>query len=175
MALNTGKRIVWRSWGVIPMKDKVNNQVSTLGSNQPDQFIFTNRHGHPIVNVKIPGVDQSNVNHIEIPGVDSLYVDNIEIPGVDVDIQEPQVIEIVDLDNPPTDPASIELAPMYQVAATVYPVPAVKKVEPELCRSSRGSTQTEKYTPSMSGPEYFYAVTELESQGVLNLDTHIFL
>ena len=33
----------------------------------------------------------------------------------------------------------------------------------------------EKYTPSMSGPKYSYAVAKLESQGVLNPDAHIFV
>ena len=88
-------------------------------------------------------------------------VDNIEIPGVDVDIQEPQVIEIVDTDIPPTDPASIYLAPVHQEDAAVEPIPAIQQVEPKLRRSSRVRTQTDKYTPSMSGPKYFYAVMQL--------------
>jgi hypothetical protein len=31
------------------------------------------------------------------------------------------------------------------------------------------------YTPSLSGSKYSYAVTHLESQGVLNPDLHMFL
>ena len=48
----------------------------------------------------------SNADHIKIPGVyaSDIDIDNIEIPGVDVDIQEPQVIEIIDPDISPTDP-----------------------------------------------------------------------
>ena len=35
MALNTGKKIVRRSWDVIPIPDKVITRVNALGSNQP--------------------------------------------------------------------------------------------------------------------------------------------
>ena len=109
MALNTGKKIVRRSWDVILMPDTVITRVNSLGSDQPEQFIFTDRRGHPIGDVEIPGVDTSNADHIEIPGVDAsdIDVENIEIPGVDVDIQEPQVIDIIDPKIPPTDPYPI--------------------------------------------------------------------
>ena len=41
--------------------------------------------------------------------------------------------------------------------------------------SSRVSTQTENYTTSMSGSKYSYVVMQLEKQGVLNLDAHMFV
>ena len=107
MALNTGKKIVWRSWDVILMPDKVIMCVNALGRNQPEQLIFTNRRGRPIGDVKIPGVDPFDVDHVEIPGVDPSDFENIEIPGVDVDIKEPQVIEIVDPNIPPTNTETI--------------------------------------------------------------------
>ena len=89
---------------------------------------FTNRCRRPIVDVEIPGVDPSDVDHIEISGVDASDIDvkNIKIPGVDVDIQEPQVIEIVDPDIPPTYPAPIEPAPVHQVAAALEPMKAIQ-------------------------------------------------
>ena len=102
-------------------------------------------------------------------------VDNIEIPGVDVDIQEPQVIDIVDPGIPPTDPAPIEPAPLHQLTVVVEPIPAMQQVGPELCRSSIVKTQTEKYTLSMSGYKYSYAITQLEIQGVLNPDANMFV
>ena len=103
MTLNTGKKIVRRSWDVIPMLDTVITRVNDIGSDQPEKLIFTDRRGRPIGNVEIPGVETSNADHIEIPGVyaSDIDVDNIDIPGVDVDIQEPQVIEIIDPDTPP--------------------------------------------------------------------------
>ena len=177
MALNTGKKIYRRGWDFILMPNTVITRVNALGSNQPEQLIFTNRRGRPIGDVKIPGMDTSNVDHIEIPGVDSsdIGVENIEILGVDVDIQEPQVIEIVDPDIPPTDPDPIEPATVHQADASVEPMLAIHHVDPKLLMSSIVRTQTEKYTPSMSGSKYSYAVTHLESQGILNPDAHMFV
>ena len=175
MALNTGKKIVRRSWDFIPMSDTVITRVNDLSSDQPKQLIFTNRHGRPIGDVEIPRVDPSDVDHIEIQGVDSLDVDNIEIPVVDVDIQEPQVIEIVNPKIPLTNTVSIELAPVQQVTASVETMPDIQQVESTLRMSSRVRTQTEKYTLSMSGPKYSYAIMHLEIQGLLNLDAHMFV
>ena len=108
-------------------------------------------------------MDTSNANHIKIPGVDESYIDvkNIDIPGVDVDIQEPQVIEIIDTDIPPTDPDPKEPARLHQAHASVDTMPAIQQVESELHRSIRVRTQTENYTPSMSGYKYSYAVTHM--------------
>ena len=64
MALNTGKKIVRHSWEVIPMPDTVITSVNAIGSDQPEQLIFTNICGHPIGDVEIPGVDTSNADHI---------------------------------------------------------------------------------------------------------------
>ena len=54
-------------------------------------------------------------------------------------------------------------------------MPDIQQVEPALCRSSRVSTNTENYTPSMSGPKYSYAVTQMEIQVVLNPVAHMFV
>ena len=54
-------------------------------------------------------------------------------------------------------------------------MPAIQQVEPELRRSIRVRNKTEKYTPSMSDSKYSYVVTQLESQGVLNPDAHMFV
>ena len=109
MALNTGKKIVSCSWDVIMMPDTVIMRVNAIGSDQPEQLFFTNRRGRPIGDVEIPGVDTYNADYIEIPGMDAsdIDVDNIEIPRVGVDIQEPQVIEIIDPDISPTNPDPI--------------------------------------------------------------------
>ena len=110
------------------MPDTVIMRVNALGSDQPEQLIFTNIRGRPISDVKIPGVDTSNAKHINIPGVDAsaIAVENIKTPGVDAEIQDPQVIEIVDPDIPSTDPSPIEPAPVHQVAAAVEPMPYIQ-------------------------------------------------
>jgi hypothetical protein len=57
MSLNTGKKIVHHSWDVIPMPDLVITRFNTLGSDHPQQMTFTDRHGHLIRDIEIPGVD----------------------------------------------------------------------------------------------------------------------
>jgi hypothetical protein len=57
MALNTGKKIVRRSWDVIPMPDVVIARGNALGSDQPRQMTFTDRHGRLTGDIEIPGVD----------------------------------------------------------------------------------------------------------------------
>jgi hypothetical protein len=57
MALNIRKNIVRRSWDVIPMLDVVISRVNALGGDQPRQMTFTDRHGHLIGDIEIPGVD----------------------------------------------------------------------------------------------------------------------
>ena len=97
-------------------------------------------------------MDTSNADHIEISGVDAsdIDVDNIEIPGVDVDIQEPQVIDIIDPGIPPTDPDPIEPATVHQADAALEPMPSIQQVGAELQRSSRVRTQIENYPPAQT-------------------------
>ena len=57
----------------------------------------------------------------------------------------------------------------------VDPMPAIHQVQPDIRRSSRVRTQTENYTPSVSGYKYSYAIKHLESQGLLNPDAHMFV
>ena len=123
------------------MLDTMITCVNALGSDQPEQMIFTNICGRPISNVEILGVEPSNADHIEILGVDAsdIGVDNIEIPGVDLDIKYPQVIEIIDPGIPPNNPAPIEPATVHQAYASVEPMPAIQ-VEHDLRRSIRGRT-----------------------------------
>jgi hypothetical protein len=154
-------------------------RVNTLGSDQPEQLIFTDRHGRLIGDnddAEIPGVDFDEDDDDEIPGVD--YV---ELPGVDVaDVEEypaPQIIEIDDLDIPAPDPPPIEVETvetveqMEEQAVPVEPTPVAAGAR----RSTRIKTQTTAYAPSMSGSKYSYAVTQLESHGILNPDAHMFV
>jgi hypothetical protein len=109
-----------------------------------------------------------------------VIADAIEIPGVDVagpeDLDEfpaPQV-EIYDPENiPHDDPAPIEVLPAQAVPVLA---PVVPPAETGLNRSTRVRTQASQgYTPIMMGSKYSYALTQLESQGVLYPDAHMFV
>jgi hypothetical protein len=118
MALNSGKKIVRRSWDVIPLPYVVVNRVNELGKDQPRLMTFTDRHGSLIGDMKIPGVDSTEDEDDYFPGVEPVIADAIEIPGVDVEgpealdeVPAPQV-DIYDPDKiPHEDPAPIEVVP----------------------------------------------------------------
>jgi hypothetical protein len=84
MALNIINKIVRLIWDVIPMPDVVIAQVNALGSDQPRQMTFTDRHGRLIGDIEIPGVDSDEEQEDHFPGVAPVIDDDIEIPGVDV-------------------------------------------------------------------------------------------
>jgi hypothetical protein len=140
MALNSGKKIVRRSWYVIPMPDVVINRFNELGKDQPSLMTFTDRHGRLIGDMEIPGVDSTEDEDDYFPGVAPVISDTIEITGVDVagpealdEVPAPQV-EIYDPDDiPHDDPAPIEVVP-----AQVVPVlaPVAPPAETGLCRST---------------------------------------
>jgi hypothetical protein len=180
MALNYGKKIVPRSWDVIPMPDVVINRVNDLGKYQPSLMTFTDRHGRLIGDMEIPGMDSTEDGDDYFPGVAPVIADAIEIPGVDMagpealdEVPAPQV-EIYDpYDIPHDDPAPIEVVPAQAVPVLA---PVAPPAETGLRRSTRVRTQASQgYTPIMTGSKYSYAVTQLESQGVLYPDAHIFV
>jgi hypothetical protein len=84
MALNSGKKIVRRSWDVIPMPYLVIDRVNALGRDQPKHITFTDRHGRLISDVEILGVDDQEEDDDHLPGVVPVIADDIEITGVDV-------------------------------------------------------------------------------------------
>jgi hypothetical protein len=178
MALNTGKEISRCSWEVIPMPDTVIARVNTLGSDQPEQLIFTNRHGRLIGDtnaIDIPGVDFDDDDGDEIPGVDI-----VELPGVDVAAQDAeenpttQIVEIDDLNIPTPDTPPVEMETV--AAAPVDQAPVAQPMETQGARrSTRIRTQTKAYEPSLTGSRYSNTVTQLESEGLLNPDAHMFV
>jgi hypothetical protein len=181
MALNSGKKIVCRSWDIIPIPDLVIDQVNALCCNQPQQMTFTDRHGRLVGDVEIPGVDAEEDDYDHPPGVVPLIVYDIEIIGVDAEGTETQdsvpapQVEIDDRDIHHADPSPIEVAPIQAEPGPETPEQvALPTQAPELRRSTRGRSQTNHgYTPSLSGSKYSYAVTQLEIQGVLNPDSHM--
>jgi hypothetical protein len=180
MALNSGNKILQRSWEVIPMSDVVINRVNELGKDQPSLMMFTDRHGRLIRDIEIPGVDSTEDEDDYFPGVATVIADAIEIPGVDVagpkalDEVRAQQVEIYDPDDiPHDDPAPIEVVPAQAVPVLS---PVAPPAETGLRRSTRVRTQASQgYTPSMTGSKYSDVVTKLESQGVLYPDAHMFV
>jgi hypothetical protein len=82
-------------------------------------------------------------------------------------------VEIDDIDIPHDNPTPIEVEPVHVIPT---PAPVAPPSAPDLRRSMRVRIQvTRGYTPSMAGSKYSYAVTQLESQGVLNQDAHMFV
>jgi hypothetical protein len=162
------------------MPDVVINRVNELGKDQPSLMTLTDHHGRLIGDMEIPGVDSTEDEDDYFPGVAPLIADAIEIPGVDVAGPEasdespaPQV-EIYDPnDIPHDDPAPIEVVPAQAVPVLE---PVAPPAETGLHRSTRVRTKARQgYTPSMTGSKYLYAVTQLESQGVLYSDAHMFV
>jgi hypothetical protein len=141
MALNSGKKIVRRSWDVIPLPDVVINHVNELGKYQPGLMTFTERHGRLITDIEIPGVYSTEDEDDNFPGVAPVIADAIQIPGVDVagpealdEVQAPQV-EIYD----PDDITHGDPAPIEEVPAQAIPVlaPVAPPTETGLHRSTR--------------------------------------
>ena len=82
----------------------------------------------------------------------------------------PQVVEIDD----PEIPQHPSLAAPEVLADLDVPI-QVSTLAAELPRiSTRVRSQPDTYTPSMTGKRYEYAMTQLEIQGVLHTDSHIF-
>jgi hypothetical protein len=77
MALNSGKKIVRRSWDMIHIPDVVINRVNELGKYQPRLMTFTDRHGHLIVDMEIPGVDSTKDEDDYFPGLAPVILDTI--------------------------------------------------------------------------------------------------
>jgi hypothetical protein len=89
-----------------------------------------------------------------------------EVPAPQVEIYDPD-------DIPHDDPDPIEEVPSQSVPVLA---PVAPPAETGLHRSTRVRTQeSQGYTPSMTGSKYSYAVTQLESQGVLYPDAHMFV
>lgn len=121
------------------MPDTVIARVNTLGNDQPEQLIFTDRHGRLIGDtddddVAIPGVDLDDDDD-EIPGVDP-----VELPGVDMEVMPddlaPHIVEIDDLDIPAPDPPPIQMETVELEPTEAMPVAPAPVAQPEGARRS---------------------------------------
>jgi hypothetical protein len=84
MALNSGNKIMRRSWDAIPMPDMLIACINALVSDHTHQMTFTDIHDRLIGDIEIPVVDADEDNDDHFPGVEPVIADDIEIPGVDV-------------------------------------------------------------------------------------------
>ena len=57
MSLKTGSKVHRLSRDEVPMPDSVIKRVNTLGKDQPEHFIFTDRKGRLIGENELTGVD----------------------------------------------------------------------------------------------------------------------
>jgi hypothetical protein len=102
----------------------------------------------------------------------------VDVTGPEALVEAPfPQFEINDLGIPQDDPDPTEVAPPQESAAPAMPTPVVTPAHAQgLRRSNRVRTQAKQaYTPIMTGSNYSYAVTQLETQGVLNPDVHMFV
>ena len=152
MSLATSKKIIRRSWDVIPTPDTVIARVNALGADQPQQMIFTDQHGRPIGDVEIPGVDyeEEEADETELPeimhqpGADDIELPGVDVPGLGNKNPDPQIVEIDDLDMLPPDPDLIELEvvvtpPLAAPPEPEAPPPIVQQPvdAPQVRRSTR--------------------------------------
>ena len=125
LSLKTGEVIIRYSWTELPMLDKVIERVNHFGRDQPEQIIFTDRHGHTIgdLDPAIAGVhddDDNDNNNEDNNGANPSGVNDDELPGVDpgVDNEDQPLIDIFenDADFAPPDNAQIDEPNIVQQA-----------------------------------------------------------
>jgi hypothetical protein len=165
------------------MPQTVIDRVNKLSKDQPEQFIFTDRKGRLIGDIELPSSneddDLTHDNHAEIPGVDRGEIETLqEVEAKEPDtpvIGEPRIeIDILPDDNQEHEPPLLTPVPDAQEPT---PIQIVTPDEiPGVRRSTRVKFQPKQdYIPSMTGSsKYAYAGTQLETQGVLHPDLHMF-
>lgn len=106
LSIKTGEVIIRYSWTEVPMPDEVIDRVNHLGKDQPEQLIFTDRHGIAIGDhdpeitgvAERPAANVNGANDDKIPGVPA---DDIELQGVDMgnDDEDQALPDIFERDN----------------------------------------------------------------------------
>ena len=175
------------------------------GRDQPKQLVFADQKGRPIGDIQIPGVppnDGDDADNDQLPGVGAgdceapVFDDGVELPGVDMGgNDDPPTVEIDDVDEAQDDPAPVaedqaqDQAPPEVVAETFDEAEAQEPAEPAVepavatdvpgaeapCRSARDRSTPKSYAPSMTGTRCSCAAAQLECQGVMNPDAHMFM
>ena len=162
-------------------------RVEALAADQPEMLTFTDRHGRLVGNHDaLPGVLDADNDVGKTPGVDPNQLDPViddavELPGVDVAAVDAQhdveIMDDLDVNNFNREliiVETVEEEPVVPMAPAAQEAPAVSEAD-GLRRSGRIQTQPRAYEPTLTGSKYAYAVTQLESHGVLHPDAHSFV
>jgi hypothetical protein len=192
MSLTTGQKINRYSFDLIPTPDTVIHRVNELGRGQPEELVFFDRKGRPIGDVEITGVDEhSSEEANEAPQIEAAPIVNTDLnqhlndttinPNDEApDEQAPEV------EQPPVMPTEIDETAVEAPTPTVAPVPAAAAAPttttnagdqeiPGVRRSGRSRTQVKRYSPSMTGKRYEYALSQIQlKEAALYPDTHMF-
>jgi hypothetical protein len=184
MALGSGKKIIRRSWDVIPMLDTVIARVNELGSDQPEHLTFTDCHGRLIGDSDEASISRNDAP--QIPGVDGDVAGVGGVGGENLnEVEEEAVLPnnapptevkeeaVLPNNAPPTNTSDANTSADVVAREQGNPIQPDATEPPPLRRFARTKTQPSVYIPSMSGSRYSYAVTQLESEGVLNPDAHM--
>jgi hypothetical protein len=105
--------------------------------------------------------EKEDNNNAVMPILDPVDVGGVELPGVDVAGQAPQIIEIDDLNIPQPNQPIIE-------TVEEPTVPTMEHDEPTEVAQPMETTGLQKLTR-------VYAITQLETHGVLHPDSHMFV
>jgi hypothetical protein len=120
--------------------------------------------------------EEEDNNNAVMPVLDPVDVSGVELPGVDVAGHAPQTIEIDDLNIPQPNPPLIKTVEEPAVPTMEHDEPTqVAQPATGLQRSMRVRLQPKNYEPTMTGSKYSYAVTQLETHGVLHPVSHMFV
>jgi len=188
MTLLTTRKVVRRKWDVIPMPDTVIAQINTLGSDQPELLVFTDRSGRQIGDVELTGVDgdENEAPQDQLPeevfepdyGDDPKYQpiyqpDEEFVPNDEEQEVLPYAKEAEEQEEQShvEDPVVDAVEPDPQ--ELIEPEPAPQEI-PGVRRSSRARMQSQTYVPSMKGKAYEYAAAQYENNEVLHPDSHMF-
>ena len=150
--------------------------------DQLEQLVFADRRGHLMGDAQIPGVDPVKIagvepdkeNIIDMPELD------VKIPGVDAETDEQQEImpsQLSEEDNYNLDiPIGIEPTAENKNDPVVVVTPPIEEpMVPTLRRSEHIFTKTKPgWEPSLKGNEHHHTMMQLEEQGVLYPDAHMF-
>jgi hypothetical protein len=179
MSLHTRKKITRRSWDVIPMPDTVLSLVNKLAADQPEQFVFTDRHGRQIGDVELPGVYGDTT--IEIPDAHDDAPPQLGAPIIESDLDVEQESALPEHKSAPLpDPVLQEndesaTAPEAPVPLTVHQETTQGTHEiPGVRRSTRVKFTEQPYTPSMTDNKYEYDVSQISKERCIQTPTFSF-